>query len=136
MARENLHLILADDDMDDCLLFKEAITELDIKAGLTVVHDGEQLMNLLSNGMANLPDVVFLDLNMPCKNGIECLSEMEKLSLAKPIPVFVFSTAVTRELAASLSSKGALQCFQKPSDYAGLKRIIQQSMDMVAGSSQ
>ncbi|MVM38046.1 response regulator [Spirosoma sp. HMF3257] len=61
------HLLLADDDEDDCLFFKEALSRLPIASDLTTVQDGEQLMQLLTNRADPLPDALFLDLNMPRK---------------------------------------------------------------------
>ena len=66
------NILLADDDQDDCLLFKEALDELAITVQLTAVQNGEELMQLL-NKAEILPDLMFLDLNMPRKNGMECL---------------------------------------------------------------
>jgi CheY-like chemotaxis protein len=72
-----LNILLADDDIDDCIFFKEAVEELLIPTVFTIVHEGEQLMQLLTKEATDLPDVLFLDLNMPRKNGFECLSEIK-----------------------------------------------------------
>ena len=61
----SLALMLADDDLDDCLFFKEALSELALAVLLTIVSDGDQLMHVLSSHSEPLPDVLFLDLNMP-----------------------------------------------------------------------
>jgi CheY-like chemotaxis protein len=61
-----LNIYLAEDDEADCLSFKEAIDELPVKVKLTIVRDG-QLVELLTQEVNTLPDVLFLDLNMPCK---------------------------------------------------------------------
>lgn len=47
MTSTNINILLADDDKDDCLFFKEALEEIQIPTQLTVVHDGEQLMDML-----------------------------------------------------------------------------------------
>ena len=64
-----LNIYLADDDQADCLLFKEAIAELPVTVNLTTVYDGQQLIDLLTQEGNILPDALFLDLNMPRKNG-------------------------------------------------------------------
>ncbi|HUR30799.1 MAG TPA: response regulator, partial [Saprospiraceae bacterium] len=71
-----LHILLADDDEDDRLIFKEAINEVRIKTKLTMVNDGVQLMEYLQTTEDELPHIVFLDLNMPRKGGIDCLKEI------------------------------------------------------------
>ena len=68
------NLLLADDDDDDCDFFKEALDEIPVTTSLSMVHDGVQLMDYLQNNiLKNLPDVVFLDLNMPVMGGWEFL---------------------------------------------------------------
>ena len=67
MKLKQLNILLADDDTDDCIFFKEALDELLLPTHLITVHDGEQLMQLLTNETTELPDVLFLDLNMPRK---------------------------------------------------------------------
>ena len=65
MNLKPLNIVLADDDTDDCLFFKEALGELIISTNLITVHDGEELMQLLTNETTKLPQILFLDLNMP-----------------------------------------------------------------------
>ena len=73
MNKKNLNILLADDDTDDCIFFKEALDELLIKTNLRTMHDGEQLMIYLGGTSRELMDVLFLDINIPRKNGFECL---------------------------------------------------------------
>lgn len=79
-------IILADDDVDDVDVFKEAV---DNHIKLEVVKDGVELMALLKH---ILPDLLFLDLEMPNKNGLECLVEINKDEKLKNIPIVVFSS--------------------------------------------
>ena len=71
-------VFLADDDADDRLLFGEAIQEVTDNVHLTSVENGEQLMNVLENGNEPVHEMIFLDINMPMKNGLECLTELKK----------------------------------------------------------
>ncbi|HEY2650252.1 MAG TPA: response regulator [Puia sp.] len=118
-----LHLVLADDDEDDCLLFRQALSELSLKVNLTIVYDGDDLFHLL-NESEKLPGAVILDLNMPRKTGFECLDEMQHSEKFRTIPVFIFSTSVPEILSNELRKKGARDCFQKPSSYKELKTLI------------
>jgi CheY-like chemotaxis protein len=90
MNLKPLNILLADDDLDDCIFFKEAVGELMLSANLKVVHDGEQLMQLLISETSELPDVLFLDLNMPRKNGFECLTEIKLDPRLKQLPIIIF----------------------------------------------
>ena len=94
------NLLLADDDIDDCIFFKEVLEELPVESFLTTVKDGVELMKFLNT--ANLPDVLFLDLNMPRKTGHECLSEIKKDQKLKHLPVIIFSTSFDHVVANAL----------------------------------
>ena len=89
MSLTQLNILLADDDADDCLFFTEALTGSPLSTHLTTVPDGEHLMQLLSNEKYELPDVLFLDLNMPRKNGFECLSEIKQNSKLNMLSVVI-----------------------------------------------
>ena len=92
-----IHLLLADDDNDDCMLFQEALTELALSVDLSVVNDGEQLMNYLKQHQ-NFSGIVFLDLNMPRKNGLECLTEIKMNEQLKKIPIIIISTSYDEDM--------------------------------------
>jgi CheY-like chemotaxis protein len=128
MILQNLNLYLADDDKDDCLLFKDALEELPVSAKLTTVHDGEQLMNLLMEETSDLPHVLFLDLNMPRKNGFECLSEIKFNDKLKQFPVVIFSTSFEQDVVNLLYKKEAHYYIRKPADFAQLKNVILQAL--------
>jgi CheY-like chemotaxis protein len=122
--KDSLKLLLADDDLDDCLLFREALSELPVEAELTIVNDGEDLLRILALQPASLPGLIFLDLNMPRKNGLECLEEIKATESLKKIPVVIFSTSVNEELVRTLIEKGAADCIRKLSSFTKLKEII------------
>jgi CheY-like chemotaxis protein len=123
-------LLLADDDKDDCLFFKDALDELPITARLTTVHDGEQLMQLLEKEKFEPPPphVLFLDLNMPRKNGFEVLSELKLDEKLKHLPVIIFSTSFEQDVANLLYKKGAHYYIRKPAEFAQLKKVIYQAL--------
>ena len=126
-----LNIILAEDDKDDCLIFNDAIQELSLSASLQMVHDGEQLMQHLETVLTNLPDALFLDLNMPRKNGVECLTEIKRHPTLKKIPVIIYSTSYDRKKAHMLFKTGANYYICKPSDYEELKNIVQRTITLV-----
>jgi CheY-like chemotaxis protein len=122
-----LSILLADDDMDDCIFFKETVEELPVSTHLTVVNDGEQLMQLLANDTNEIPDVLFLDLNMPRKNGFECLSEIKGNQKLKQLPVIIFSTSFELDVVNRLYKNGAQYFIRKPSEFSQFKKIIHQT---------
>lgn len=132
MNIKQLNILLADDDMDDCIFFKEAVEELLPSTNLKVVHDGEQLMQQLRNETNELPHVLFLDLNMPRKNGFECLSEIKLSEKLKKLPVIVFSTSFEQEVVNQLYQNGAQYFIRKPSEFSQFKKIIQQTLTLIS----
>ena len=126
-----LNLVLADDDMDDCLLFKEALEELSHVTELKIVNDGVELMELLIEEIESLPHVIYLDLNMPRKTGIECLTDIMLSEKLKKIPVIIFSTSFNPDVVRCLYEKGAKYYIRKPGDFSGLKKIISKSLDLI-----
>ena len=123
MNIKHLDILLADDDTDDCLFFEEALRELPISTKLTAVHDGEQLMQLL-NTEEKLPHILFLDLNMPRKNGFECLTEIKHNKKLNKLPVVIFSTSLEKEVVNMLYDNGAQYFIRKPSEFAQFQKII------------
>jgi CheY-like chemotaxis protein len=128
MNSKHLNIVLADDDIDDCIFFKEALTDWTQSTHLTSVHDGEELMQLLTDETYELPQVLFLDLNMPRKNGFECLSEIRLNKKLKQLLVIMFSTSFEQEVVDRLYKNGAHHFIRKPSEFSQFKKIIQQSL--------
>ena len=91
--KKPLQIILADDDKDDREFFGEALKEINISSELTTTVNGQQLMELLNNPNQPKPDIIFLDINMPRKNGKECLREIKNSKTLKDIPCIMFSAS-------------------------------------------
>jgi len=125
-----LHIILADDDIDDRFFFEKALKEIPVPNRLTMVRDGEELMNYLHANTDQLPDVLFLDLSMPRKTGFECLSEIKEDKKLKNLPVIMLSTSFPRDnkyeqnIISMLYTIGALDYIRKPGDFQKLKEVI------------
>jgi len=127
-----MNLLLADDDKDDCIFFREALEELPVATKLVTVNDGVELMEHLSKKETVLPDVLYLDLNMPRKNGMECLSEIKLDEKFKQLPVIIFSTSFNPEIADQLHESGARFYIRKPPEFGNLKKIILKSLNLIA----
>lgn len=127
MNSNAINILLADDDKDDCILFKDALEELPLSTNLTTIHDGEKLMTLLRS-TRKLPEVLFLDLNMPRKNGFECLSEIRRHKNLRHLPVIIFSTSFDQEIVKLLYKNGAHYYIRKPNDFERLKQVIYEAL--------
>ncbi len=126
-----LNILIADDDKDDCFFFQEAIEELYTDIVLSMVHNGEELMNLLTDSSKQLPHILFLDLNMPRKNGFECIIEIRASKKLVKLPVVVLSTAFKQSEIDQLYNNGAHYYIRKPIDINHLKSVIQQAINYI-----
>jgi CheY-like chemotaxis protein len=118
-----LNILLADDDADDRFFFDKVLKKLPLPTRLATVADGEKLMTYLSENYWDLPDVLFLDLNMPRKNGLECLVEIKNNEKLKDLPVVIYSTHLHEKDAGLLFEKGAHYYIRK-TDMIELSKIL------------
>jgi len=131
MNPEPIRILLADDDKDDCLFFEEALQELPLSTHLTTVHDGEQLMQLLTKKIEQLPHALFLDLNIPRKNGLECLSEIKLNKKLDRLFVIIFTTSFEQGIVNLLYQNGAQYYIRKPAEFSQLKKVIHQALTII-----
>ena len=124
MNHDALHVLLADDDDDDRLFFKDAIEEVKVKTVVTMVNDGVELMNYLLKPEIHLPNLVFLDLNMPRKNGMECLKEIRSNNKLKDLTIAIYSTSAMEKDIEETFVKGANIYIKKPKEFEELKNIL------------
>lgn len=131
MISQHINILLADDDQADCLLFKDALEELPVTARLTIVHNGEQVIEELTKEGNKLPDVLFLDLNMPRKNGFATLGAIKRSSELQNLPVIIFSTASEQEMVKSVFRDAAHYYICKPFDFSQLKKVIYEALTLI-----
>ncbi|HEY1009192.1 MAG TPA: response regulator [Daejeonella sp.] len=118
-------ILLADDDPDDRDFFKDALKSVSTELVLKTAENGIQALEILENS-ENLPDLIFLDLNMPLKNGHECLLDIKDNPKTKGIPVIIFSTSLQRETANVMYESGASRYVVKPNSFAELKIVLRE----------
>ncbi len=124
--QKTTHILFSDDDTDDALLFTQAADLLTSPILLSFAEDGEQLMKYLSKEV--LPDMIFLDLNMPVKNGFECLKEIRSDKNFDTLPVIVYTTSDSQSDIKTCFELRANLYVVKPTSFENiiktLKRII------------
>lgn len=130
MNNTPFHILLADDDEGDTLIFKEALAELKIKSIVHTVNNGMELMEYLMNKDAQLPHLIFLDLNMPRKNGLECLREIRNNDKLEQISIAIYSTSANEKDIEETFLAGANVFITKPSDFNMLKDVLEKAVMM------
>ncbi|MFM9950385.1 MAG: response regulator [Saprospiraceae bacterium] len=124
MENASLQILLADDDEGDRFLFIEAVTGMEINAIIHTVNDGVQLMKHLVKEDGPLPNLIFLDLNMPRKNGFECLKEIRSHEKLKDIPIVIYSTSASEKDIDETFNNGANIYIKKPNDFNLLEQLL------------
>lgn len=124
------NILLADDDQDDRYFFDLALKELPYKTTLTTAYDGEKLMAYLENDTDIVPDVLFLDLNMPRKNGAECLLQLQLNPKLRDLPVIIYSTSLHENIADLLYKNGAYYYMLKR-DFQELVKVLGYVFDLM-----
>ena len=125
MQQEPILVLLAEDDEDDRLFFKEAFEEIKIKTSVQIVNDGVELMERLTKGGNHLPHILFLDLNMPRKTGIECLREIKCRANLQNIAIAIYSTSSSEKDIEETFVQGANVYIKKPSNFTALKKVLE-----------
>lgn len=124
MQHDSILITLADDDEDDRLFFTDAFEELKINTIVNTVNNGRELLNYLHHPETVLPNIVFLDLNMPILNGIDCLKEIKREDKFKDIAIAIYSTSSSDQDVENTFVLGANIYIKKPSNFNELKKIL------------
>ncbi|MGQ7946858.1 response regulator [Flavobacterium sp. WC2509] len=124
MQHDSILITLADDDEDDRLFFTDAFEEIKINTIVNTVNNGRELLNYLNLPDTILPNILFLDLNMPILNGIECLKEIKLNDRFKDIVVAIYSTSSSDQDVEDTFVLGANIYIKKPSNFNNLKKIL------------
>jgi CheY-like chemotaxis protein len=125
-----IKIFLADDNQGDCMQFGKALSELNLSTRLTVVNNGEQMLQILDFNHSLPPDIIFLDINMPGKSGYECLDEIRSMEDFDKIPVIMMSTSNAVETVNKAYEHDANLYVCKPNAFPKLKEILRQILSM------
>lgn len=126
-AKNQVPILIADDDQDDCHMIKEALQESRLLNQLQFVHDGEELMRCLEHKSEKghpLPGLILLDLNMPKKDGREALKEIKNNPKFRQIPVVVLTTSKAEEDIFRTYNLGVNSFITKPVAFDALVGIM------------
>jgi len=129
---KQMNVLLAEDDIDDKDFFKKALEIVPLFTNLKTVSDGEELMAYLLENTKHLPHVLFLDINMPRKNGFECLTEIKENEKLKDLPIVMFSSSNSQDNINILLKTGANVYIRKPSDFMELVQVINHALPVAA----
>lgn len=126
-------IFYTDDDQDDTFIFAQAVKEINSanekKYDLATAEDGDELIHFLENPPPT-PKVIFLDLNMPGKDGRETLKEIKDHEDFRKFPVIVFSTSNAQKDIEFSYQHGASLFVNKPTKYVDLKKMVEKCLSI------
>lgn len=122
--KEPVKVVLADDDKDDQELFTEALDHAEIPADVTTVDNGQELINHLKDPAEPNPDIIFLDINMPVKDGKQVLAEIKADETLKDIPTVMLSTSENPKDVEETFNAGANLYVKKPYSFKNFVLLL------------
>jgi CheY-like chemotaxis protein len=117
MLPEVMTILCVDDDQDELDIFCDAVKEINGSVVCVPALDGEQALQILK---ILIPDIIFLDVNMPRMGGKECLIQIKKDPLLKDIPVVIYSTSANPAEVQSFYELGVNKYLMKQNNYNAL----------------
>lgn len=124
-------VLVVDDDPDDQEIFCEALKSIDPTITCVIANDGIEALEYLNQNRF-LPDLVFLDINMPRMNGRECLTLIKADPKFDDITIVMYSTAVSPAGVDTFKSMGAI-FLQKPSNILDLVMSLMEILKSKSG---
>jgi CheY-like chemotaxis protein len=130
MNDDTLHILLADENESERALFIQALEGIRIKTTISYVEDGFSLLEYLDNSRFQLPDLIFIDINIKGISAIECLSNIRSNSHMKDLAIGFYSTIARDEIIEEAFVKGANVFINRPFDYHAFREILTQVVIM------
>lgn len=100
----NKDILLAEDDLDDVLIFDMALKQIKLSYILRHADNGDILFVLLKD---KIPYILFLDINMPCKDGVTCIQEIRKNREYDKMPVVMYTSNLSDRIIEECYRNGA-----------------------------
>ena len=119
-----MQIFLVDDDLDDQEIFVMALEEIDKNVEYSLANDGVDALEKLESDPTFLPDYIFIDVNMPRLNGLECLRQIRKLTHLDHAVVIIYSTTLDQRLINNSKELGANHFLVKPPGFTPLKEKL------------
>ena len=124
MTERTIHILLVDDNLNEHFFFKHALVQVSRPIKFEALEGGIELLDYFKDDQKPLPDILFLDINMPLKNGKECLSALRSDSRFDKVPVVMYSTSDAQRDIDETYALGADLYVRKPNGMEALRAMI------------
>lgn len=128
LKNKGYRFLVADDDADDFLFLKDALSEIAPEVEVAHLDSCIKLVDLMESSES--PDLIFLDLNMPVFSGRECMKQIRVHNRWKNVPVIIYSTSNAEQDVKSCMEDGADLYIVKPNSFKALLNLVKKVMDM------
>jgi response regulator RpfG family c-di-GMP phosphodiesterase len=125
------NLILIDNNKDDLQFMKEALASADASIQCVSFIFSEEAIRAMVNKVVERPQAVFMNLNMPYRNGVQCLMELRSSAAFSNLPVILYAPKITFEVKEALKGSGNTLFFEKPKTIMGWKKVMRQMLSSV-----
>ena len=129
---DSVVVLMADDDLDDVMLVRDALRDSKCEVDFRYVEDGEEALDYLTRQgrfsdreLSPRPSLILLDLNMPKKDGIQTLQEIRTNPEIRTIPVVVLTTSRDRDLMLRIYRLGGSAFITKPTVYKDMIKAVE-----------
>ena len=119
-----VYVLIVDDDEDDRDLFCDAVNMVDSSINCIMARNGEEALEGLKSRAFHRPDIIFLDLNMPRLNGMQCLTALKQDPILEHIPIVICTTSKLKEDKKAAMQSGAADFVTKPTSLKELCEMI------------
>jgi len=119
-----MQCLLVDDDVDDQEVFLLTLEKINKNIKCLTANNGAEALSLLTAPHSFVPDFIFLDVNMPKMNGIECLKRLKDLAHLNTCKIFMYSTTSEPSVLEKSKKLGAADFIVKPASPAVLQEIL------------
>jgi CheY-like chemotaxis protein len=127
---KNASVLITDDNAGWCEILSQAFADIAPSIAINIANNGRKLMETLNREAVELPDLILLDINMPGKNGLECLEEIKKDKRLKNIPIVIHSSSINASEVDISYQMGASLYMPKPDSYYELKHMLATMLQM------
>lgn len=133
MRRDEIEILLVEDNLEDVELTVHALRQEKLANRLEVARDGEQALDFLfcrglytSRSFEAPPHMVLLDLKLPKVDGLEVLREVKSDPRTKAIPVVILTASREEQDLVNGYCLGANGYIQKPVGFDEFRNIVKQ----------
>jgi len=119
-----INILIIDDDTDDSDFLRDAIQQISPRTNCTIVSSSDEALEGLQTKQIPRPDLIFLDLNMPRINGMQCLGKLKATAGMSEVPVVIYTTSKSHEQNVESLKLGASHFVTKPSGFRQLCQVV------------